>query len=463
MVKYVILFLLLSVPVFASPGPQDRGGCHIDGTERHCHALDGTITIIDPALWSAVDQIIADHAALVDQAIMDLVDSNPLPPPPPPPTGNALADCLADLTDGWRQCGTPIPLVDRFSVIPELRSSDGPEAVIKSWQGAAFVNDEHGPALIFHGSGGHSGWGGNETYKLDLLNLEWSLVSDVPNLPETTTADDVCQPIYPDGSPNSVHSFDYLEYSPDNNTIYRTGGAVYCPFGVTTASRGAINRNYVWALSLDGAYPKPSSAWRLVGTPEDFPLDVTSSELNQGVAAYDHHSKAVYFLGKKNLYKLDTVTDTITDTGLNGDGTGIMVAFDSPDEGGAMRHLMALHIAAHVTIYDIDGPIYQLKRCDAIPTAVRGTEQGWDYSPTHDRLVMSDGSSTIWFFDWRTCNWTTRTLPGGPAKGTVAGDGRVYSKWAYVPQVDAFVLYNNWTVAPWFLRLHPSSLGDPVN
>lgn len=456
----IIIIGIFPFVSLASPGPTDRGGCHFDGTERHCHALDGTVTVIPPDLYSQVDTIIAEHAAIVDQAIIDLVAMQE-PPPPPPSGGNPLADCLAGLTDGWRQCGTPIPLVDKFSVIPELRSSAGPDAVISAWQGAAHVNDELGPALVFHGSGGHSGWGGNETYKLDLLTLQWSLVSDVPKLPDTTTADDVCQPIYPDGSPNSVHSYDYLTYSPDNNTVYRFGGSVYCPFGVVNTTRSAINRNYVWALSLDGTYPKPSTAWRLIFDPLDFPADVTTTEMQQGVSSYDNVSKKIYFFGKKHLYALDTVTETMEVTLLRGDGTGVMTTFDSPDLTGTMRHLMALHIGAHVTVYDISGPIFQVDRC-MIPTSTKGNGNGWEYDPVIDRIVMTDGSSTVWFFDWRTCTFTTRTLPAGPVKGTVTGDDRVFSKWMYIPQVDAFVLYNNWTEAPWFLRLDPNDLGTLV-
>ena len=175
----------------------------------------------------------------------------------PAPADNALAMCLGGLTDGWRQCGTPIPLVDKDDVPAILRHAGQPNAVIKDWQGAAHVLDELGPAMIFHGSGGHAQYGGNETYRLDLLSLTWSLVTDIPQIAWDATAADICKPVYPDGSPNSVHSYDGLVYDPDNNTVYRFKGSLYC---VPETVRKTISSNQVWALSLDGATPKPANA-----------------------------------------------------------------------------------------------------------------------------------------------------------------------------------------------------------
>ncbi len=378
-----------------------------------------------------------------------------------PPPANALATCLEGLTDGWRQCGTPIPLVDKMSVPPILRAAGSPDAVIKDWQGAAHVMDELGPAMVFHGSGGHAQYGGNETYKLDLLSLTWSLVTDIPQVSASATAADVCKPVYPDGSPNSVHSYDGLTYDPDNNTVYRFGGAVYCPWSPNGPSRNTIPRNYIWALSLDGTFPKPANAWRIVATELDFPSDVNAiTEMSLPTSAFDPASRHIFFAGRKYIYDFDPTTETFAPVISNGEGTGNMLVVDSPDAAGTVRHLLFNSVNTRVAVYDIAGPIFKITTC-VKPTVVRGSIKGAVWHPGLDRMVLLNGDDTVWLFDWRTCGWEQRNWTSGPP-GTAKGADRVFSKAMYVPQVDAVALYSDAAEAPWFLRLDPNVSGNPV-
>ena len=77
------------------------------------------------------------------------------------------------------------------------------------------------------------------------------------------------------------------------------------------------------------------------------------------------------------------------------------------------------------------------------------SDWGIAYEPSRDLFVLWGGGRDIYTLDPATWAMVHYPNPVGPAVLPTANSDLVYSKWAYVPEADVFVGYNNYTQGVW--------------
>jgi hypothetical protein len=78
-------------------------------------------------------------------------------------------------------------------------------AIMSAWSGGAF--DGKRDRLMIWG-GGHGDYAGNEVYAFDLGALKWERL----NQPSADVGGNESSGVYPDGSPRSRHTYNYVQY-----------------------------------------------------------------------------------------------------------------------------------------------------------------------------------------------------------------------------------------------------------
>ena len=115
--------------------------------------------------------------------------------------------------------------------------------IIDSWGGGAFDTKRH--RLIVWG-GGHADYWGNEIYTFNVDTLKWQRINDpypakgykkIYNYGRTGVR---INPINPDGTPDSRHTYDNLVYLPKQDRFWMTGGAIW-PSAAGTSHAAEFN------------------------------------------------------------------------------------------------------------------------------------------------------------------------------------------------------------------------------
>ncbi|WP_102797870.1 Ig-like domain-containing protein [Bowmanella denitrificans] len=121
----------------------------------------------------------------------------------------------------------------------------GPTAVFDAWNSSVF--DKHSNTMYFFG-GGHSDYGGNEVYQLDLNENVWTRLTDPAPLIVAEPHSEL--PAYtvhiPASTPLSPHTYDGILWNPVTNSIWMASSAGYG--GVNLPSH-APHENTVWEFS----------------------------------------------------------------------------------------------------------------------------------------------------------------------------------------------------------------------
>ena len=123
------------------------------------------------------------------------------------------------------------PVVPAASTIPDGGAATGPSSVLAAWNGAAY--DSNAQRLYFWG-GGHTDYGGNEVYELDLETLKIVRLTD-PSLltmqpPPGMNATANCR-LPGDSAPLSSHDYDGIVWCPITNTVWMWPFVGYCGQG----------------------------------------------------------------------------------------------------------------------------------------------------------------------------------------------------------------------------------------
>ena len=296
----------------------------------------------------------------------------------------------------------------------------GPPSVIYKWNGAAF----DGRRWWFHG-GGHSDYSGNEVYQFDFGSLSWSRLTN-PSPMHPVTPENKC-PDTVDGTPLSGHTYDGFVYVPKTRTVFLWPSVLFCP--PYNGQGGPVG---IWEFNPD------TRKWT---------ARVRPTQSFYYKTAVDPVSGNVLVHTLTRLYEFDPVTGKtgrISPEGRWAD-TGNM-------EYDPKRKTIWM-IRSALLAADNSSPlgIGRMEQVAPAPEIDGGGIPGMALHPQRDLLVFWGGGRRVATFDPNGRRYDLYPNGRGPAPAP-AGAG-VYSKWVYIPAVDAFAGYNNLGQGVWLYRL----------
>lgn len=386
--------------------------------------------------------------------------ATPIPASQPAPTGPAiratkaaglsalqLASVISNLPPGqWFEIpGSAMEGVKADACrIKEVR--DAYERVIKdmagcnsdrmmSYSGGAYDSKRH--RLMVWG-GGHSTYAGNELYAFDLAAAKWIRVTE-PSPPVLENALDaerkVMQPQSPHWhdpkfppAPISVHSYDQLEYLPEQDMFFAAGGATYSANGYASG--------LVWLFDLNRSdasgwsqTPMPGKAYGLF-------------EFNMSTA-YDPVSSRVLMRGYSEAGSFDPSEKTwnITQRKLRSRGLGTVGELDPK------RRMFIVIGGGSAELYRIS-PSGEFAEMQALVTSGdKEIEQcyapGLTFDTKADRFVAWCGKGEVYSLNPEKRLWVKHVPKNGVAPPDPAdspGIRGTYGRFRYMPEYNAFVL-----------------------
>ncbi|HZF26871.1 MAG TPA: hypothetical protein VEZ88_11470 [Steroidobacteraceae bacterium] len=286
-------------------------------------------------------------------------------------------------------------------MLPSPVPSGNPDNIMAAWSGGAF--DTKRSRLLVWG-GGHSDYAGNELYAFDVAAGQWSRLSN------------------PSSSPVSVHTYDQLEYAPDQDRFVGIGGAVW-PTGNAT--------NAVWLFDLaNNAWIRGANIVGALFYIYEYNMDT----------AYDPVSHKVLMVGYTASADYNPATDTWRDN-LNSasrrlDTTG---ALDSK------RRKFVFIGGGAASYFNVDstgkmGDQQSLQTSGA--TEIQGcTAPGLDYDPVADRIVGWCSGADVYSLNLDTNVWTKLAPTNAVSPGTPASNG-TFGRFRYMPAYNAYIVVN---------------------
>jgi len=169
--------------------------------------------------------------------------------------------------------------------------------------------------------GGHADWAGNQVLTFDLTTHQWEMpqpfVNNYPTAPIKIGGLQVGEqvsPVYLDGSPSSMHTYNSVEYIPTMDRVISLGGIWWSGAGESIPRVMEWNGTNVVATSTPatlaffwnpGAAPGPS-AWE-AKTPVPYPSDLQGSARQ---VVWDPVLERVWYRRTSSWYLYDPATDT---------------------------------------------------------------------------------------------------------------------------------------------------------
>jgi hypothetical protein len=321
---------------------------------------------------------------------------------------------------GWYQ----IPNTEMINVCPTGVDCSN---VIVAWSGG--VADTKRNRLIIWG-GGHTDYGGNEVYALDLNTLT------INRLNNPSPQANSCVEVLSDGTPPSRHTYDGLSYIASADVMLSVDGSM-APTGcasVDTWTLGMANLNWT-NMNPSGSAPLPN------GGVAASDYDATSQNVFIHTTSYGQF--ATYNYGTNSYNLLATFED------INYYVTAVV---------DSTRRLFFMFGAGGAYKIDISGndPNYTLQTLNATGCSnfISAQAPGAAYDPVQDRIVGWSGGNTAYIYDEDTDSCTSVTYPNGPAAQQALG---TYGRFRYFPALNVFALVNDASQNAWTLRLTTGS------
>ncbi len=310
-----------------------------------------------------------------------------------------------------------------------IQGNTGCAAVASAWNGG--VADTKRNHLVFFG-GGHTDYGGNEIYAMDLNRLRTMRLTD----PSPLANSDCAAETAPDGAPVARHTYGGVAYIAAADKIFLHGGGTF-PCGLSVAT---------WVFdpgTLKWTRKDPTQGTRIEPS--------CCNYIN--FSAYDNRTGKVYlFDGEKfwsydyeaNSYTLlatqpgvDYHVSAVLDEGrrlflLIGNGQAWGVALEGPGK----YHFVDLHT--------------KLSACGAL---LKAAYPGLAYDSREKVIVGWAGGNSIYLFNPGAGNCREREYPGGPGPAQPNG---THGRFRYFPSLDVFALVNDWKQEAFLLRLGPA-------
>ena len=311
-------------------------------------------------------------------------------------------------------------------------------AITVPWSGAAF-DPKHSRMIVW--GGGHGDYWGNEVYVIDFAKRTAKRLTDPSPYALRGKG---CSEQLGDGRPRGRHTYGGLAYIPEGNRLLAYGGSLAC--GAGDMSRGT------WTFELE------SNSWQRLRGAGGAPGNVNV------LTAYSPGDERVYLADVRGLYAFSLKHGRwrrLSNEPLIAARYGGMTL-------DTKRHWLWLLGNGKVQVIDLDKPPYHAR---TVPTAggdlvLHGGFPGVLYDPKRDRIVAySNGrhfkgdTRSVFFLNPDTGRWRVETDRGIEApKNQSVG---VFGRWAYAPELDAYVMYNL-TTEPAYLY-HPDGPADSAH
>jgi hypothetical protein len=351
-------------------------------------------------------------------------------------TTPAFADVFADLKPGeWYE----VPNSKLVSVAPNPAPEGSVTAVMEAWSGGAY--DSKRDQLLIWG-GGHGDYAGNEVYGFSISTLKWTRLTN----PSANTGGDEASGTYPDGSPRSRHTYNYIQYVPAIDRFCTLGGAGQYP-------SGQIGTNKTFCLDLD------AKKW-------EQKANAVSPNIG-AISGYDQATGRVWLQGtadSPDLSEWDPVGNKWVkhvriDAGW----------FDYNYTAAIGEGKMLAVGQGHVWQWDLSKPDQQpvdLKTTGATDI-VSKNNPGLVYDPVSKRFVAWAGGATVYTLDLAKKSWSTIALAATNKVTPSAADPRgTYGRFQYIPSKNAFIGVNRTDGNVYLFKMNseapqPVKLGAP--
>lgn len=383
--------------------------------------------------------------------------------------GPELRNRLASLAPGhWLEI--PGSAMARVQVdacrLPAIRRAYGPVVsqpttcdadFIMSFSGGAYDSKRH--RMMVWG-GGHAAYMGNELYAFDVAEARWMRVTE-PSRPlieagaHRVEGRGKVAPSAQQGptrglGPISVHSYDQVEYLPEQDVFFAAGGSSFSSSGYAT--------RLTWLFDLDRT---DGSGWRQADPMPGAIYGLFEFALG---TAYDPGSRRVIMRGYTQAGAFDPTTGswTITRRTLPTRRLGTVAELDPG------RRVLLVTGGGRSESYAVSG---EGALGEPTPMETRGDREiedcyapGLAYSSKADRIAAWCGGGAVYVLDLDTATWTRHDgVPGEPMPADpnrIRGMRGTYGRFRYMPEYDAFILVNGNRANVFMYRLKGSARGN---
>jgi MYXO-CTERM domain-containing protein len=343
----------------------------------------------------------------------------------------AWAGPLDDLEPGhWYE----VPNSNLAPHMPPSTGDDwgGSQSVMSAWSGGSF--DTTRDRLIVWG-GGHHDYAGNEVYVFDVATLAWSRLTER----STDVGGDESSGYYPDGTPRSRHTYEYVEYVPAIDRFCSLGGSALFPSG------------QVGIANVD-CFDFDSLTWKRMA-------DTPSASIG-AVSAVDPNTGHVWMQGAGNglpLAEYDPLADSWASHVKEPSG---WFDYGHTADIDAKRHRFVAIGGGEVVVWDLTTPEVDPIRLQTTgATTIQDTNNpGVAYDPISDRMVAWSGGADVYTLSLDTGEWelhppdaaNTVVPPAAAANGT-------YGRFRYVASHNVFIVVSAIDQNVFFYKLSPGS------
>jgi hypothetical protein len=353
------------------------------------------------------------------------------------PNPNAAADYLAvqNLQPGhWYEV-----LNSRMSKVDPCPANDcpyspssGQNAVMNAWGGGAYdwVNDK----LLIHG-GGHTDYAGNEVYGFDIKTMAWERLTN----PSTNLVKNALW--FPDGTPNSSHGYDNLEYVPEINSFCVLGNGSRWENGSAGESTACLDiGTYRWSQK------------------QNIPLTNGGSNAIGGKTAYDPVTKSVWRHHAGNysfLHRYDWLPNTWQSYGGQFAESGTISIYTTAAID-PKRRLFVTVGGGEVQVWDMTKNPARgvVQTTTGATTIVNQGNPGLEYDPVIDKLVAWSGFADVYTLDTNT--WAWKLVPPAATNTVIptkAQNNGTYGRFRYIPNLNVYIVVNSNTENVYFYRM----------
>jgi hypothetical protein len=321
--------------------------------------------------------------------------------------------------------------------------TEGQSGVMNDWAGGALATGygTQGGLVVF--GGGHNGYLGNEVYVFDVGQMKWVRVTSPVDNPTCNYDEGELQ----DGSPCAAHTYDYLQYHPNTNSFVELGAT-------SLENEGGGGTPRVHLLNLG------TKQWRRGARRANF-NDQTGSS-----TAYDPNRDVFWFLGPFNNYFDSYDPNASSGAGAWTQYQQFNIEIDAVADIDPTRDIFVVvegRVKHVIYAFDLKNPTQPPVTLNTTgdTTVQNSAGNGFGWDPVAKAFIGWAGGSSVYKLtppsgDWRTGTWTWTRLD--PAAGNTANPGaknaaNTYSRWRYVPSVNAWIIANNTSSDVFFYKV----------
>ncbi len=319
--------------------------------------------------------------------------------------------------------------------------TEGQSAVIDVWDGAALATKYGTEGGYIVWGGGHKAYNGNEVYVFDIASLQWRRLTNPVDNPACNITEGELQ----DGSPCTAHTYDGVDYDPGTNSFVILGAAGLedtvessprthlFSLDTLTWRRGAVYPGKNQGMYGMSAYdPSRGIFWMYPGY--DAPIGKYDPSGNSGAGQWS----------TVNAYNADI---------------GAMAAIDPSRDIMVWTDNYQHHQLVVFDLKNPNSPVIAQLTGDTTPMDNVGN--GFDWDPVQKVFVSWISGTSVYTLtppagDWRTGAWIWKKIDaasGNTVSPTAPNANHTYSRWRYVPSVNAWIVVNRTTDDVFFYKL----------